>query len=426
MRIHGMNADVPLNPDTSSASCDMDSRYGYVIVSSAFLLMVVMWTAFYSFGIFFKPVLNEFGWTRAVTAGAFSLCSVIQGLLAIAMGGLTDRFGPRVVMTICGVFLAAGYILMSHLNSLWQLYLFFSVILGIGMGGSFAPLMTLTARWFVRKRGMMTGVVVSGTGVGGLAGPPVAEILITHYGWRTSYSILGAAVLVVMVLCAQLLKSAPGHMRKVGCEKDWEEGDRQGIHQVEVAFNDAIRSGKFWTVFAMIFFLGFCIFSVMVHFAPHVTDLGFPQATAANIMAMMGAVCIAGRVVFGKILDRIGSRNGFFIGFATLGVSFFVIVWAGSLGMLYLFAMLFGFGFGACVTCESPLVADLFGLRSHGLLLGVVACGFTFGGGVGPFLAGHIFDAVGKYQAAFFLCAVVSCVSLVLAIALRRPAPKPG
>ena len=106
-----------------------ESTYGYVIVTSAFLLMAVMWMAFYSFGIFFKPVLKEFGWTRAVTAGAFSLCSFIQGLLAIAMGALTDRFGPRLVMTLCGFLLAAGYVLMSQLSSLWQLYLFFSIIL---------------------------------------------------------------------------------------------------------------------------------------------------------------------------------------------------------------------------------------------------------------------------------------------------------
>ena len=95
-----------------------ESGYGYVIVSSAFLLMTVMWMGFYSFGIFFKPVLREFGWTRAVTAGAFSLCSLIQGLLAIAMGALTDRFEPRLVMTLCGFLLAAGYLLMSQINTL--------------------------------------------------------------------------------------------------------------------------------------------------------------------------------------------------------------------------------------------------------------------------------------------------------------------
>ena len=408
---------VPAKPDDDAG---MENRYGYVIVSSAFMLMCVMWTAFYSFGIFFKPVLAEFGWTRAATAGAFSLCSFIQGLLAIAMGGLTDRFGPRVVMTLCGLFLAAGYLLMSQLNSLLQLYLFFSVILGIGMGGSFAPLLTLTARWFIKRRGLMTGLVVSGTGVGALVGPPVAGILISHYGWRTSYIAIGAIVLVMMVLLAQLLKSAPGQMRR-GARAEEGPEKAQSIHLEGVAFRDAIRSGKFWRVFSMVFCLGFSIFAIMVHIAPHVTDLGFTQATAANIMAAIGAICIAGRVVFGRVLDRIGSRRGFAIGFTILGLSFFLVAFAGALSMLYLFALLFGFAFGACVTCESPLVADLFGLRSHGLLLGIVACGFTFGGGVGPLVTGFMFDLVGKYQAAFVLCGFVSCVGLVLAQTLKGP-----
>ncbi len=415
-----MSADARPHLDTSRGPSGAEDRYGYVIVSSGFVLMCVMWTAFYTFGIFFKPVLHEFGWTRAVTAGAFSLSSVIQGLLAIVMGGLTDRFGPRVVMTLCGLFLAAGYLLMSQLTSLWQLYLFYSVILGIGMGGSFAPLLTLTARWFVKRRGLMTGLVVSGTGVGALVGPPLAGILISHYGWRTSYAALGVVVLVVMVVGAQLLKSAPGHLRRGGGEKDGDEASRS-MHQEGVALHDAIRSGRFWKVFAMVFCLGFCIFAIMVHIASHVTDLGFTQATAANIMATIGAVCIAGRVLFGKALDRIGSRRGFVIGFAILGLALFLVASAGTLSILYLFAILFGFAFGACVTCESPLVADLFGLRSHGLLLGIAACGFTFGGGAGPFVTGYIFDFAGKYQAAFLLCAIVSCTGLLLAWLLKQP-----
>lgn len=422
-----MGLGRPMQPNTVHDPSGTDGRHGYVIVASAFILMSIIWTAFYSFGIFFKPVLSEFGWTRAMTAGAFSLCSLVQGPLSITMGGLTDRLGARFVMTLCGVFLAAGYLLMSQLNAMWQLYLFFSVILGIGMGGSFVPLMTVTARWFVKKRGMMTGIVVSGTGVGTLVGPPAAGALISHYGWRTSYAILGGIVLVVMLLCAQLLRPAPGEIRKnepdndqQNDQQDDQQKQQQAIHMQGIDYRDATRSGKFWTAFAMIFCLGFCIFAIMVHIAAHVTDLGFDQATAATVMATIGAVCIVGRILFGKLLDRIGSRKGFVIGFAMLGLSLFLLVSAGTLSMLYLFAALFGFAFGACVTCESPLVADLFGLRFHGLLLGIVACGFTFGGAAGPFLAGYLFDVVGTYQAAFLFCGVVSCAGLLLAWVLRR------
>jgi MFS family permease len=407
---------------------DPENPYGYVIVFSAFLLMTVIWMSFYSFGIFFKPVLADFGWTRAATAGAFSLSSFIQGLLAIVMGGLTDRFGPRIVMTICGILIAAGYLLMSQISSMWHLYLFFSVILGVGMGGSFAPLMTLTARWFIRRRGTMTGIVAAGTGVGGLIGPPLAEALISRYGWRVSYAVIGVVVLVVMILGSQFLRSAPGHNLGAARKGD-QQGDRQpGIQHEGLQFRDAVASKTFWVVFAMVFCLGFCAFVVMVHTAPHVTDIGFSRDTAARVVAAIGMACIAGRVIFGKTLDRIGSRKGFIFGFALIAFSLFLLVFGSSLDMLYLFAALFGFAFGACVTCESPIVADLFGLRSHGLLLGIIACSFTLGGAIGPFLAGYIFDVSGRYQSAFLLCAALSCSGLLLARALkvaRQPASLP-
>jgi MFS family permease len=381
--------------------------------------MTVMWMGFYSFGIFFKPVLKEFGWTRAVTAGAFSLCSFIQGLLAIAMGALTDRFGPRLVMTLCGLLLGAGYLLMSQLNGLSQLYLFFSIVIGIGMGGSFVPMMTLTARWFVRRRGMMTGIVASGTGLGSVIGPVLAGLLISRYGWRTSFAALGVTIFVVMVLAALPLRRAPGHITG-GAAGNGAGEWVPSIQQEGIDFQDAIRSRQFWTVFAMIFCMGFSIFAVMVHAAPHVTDLGFSQATAANVMAVIGIACIAGRILFGKALDRIGSRNGFIFGFAVMAFSLVLVAFCGTLPLLYLFAVLFGFAFGACVTCESPLVADLFGLRCHGLLLGIVSCGFAIGGGIGPLMAGYIFDGLETYQLAFLLCGTLSAIALFLTRTLKH------
>ncbi len=400
-------------PSPTAGSSPVESRYAYVIVSSAFLLMTAIWTGFYSFGIFFKPVLTEFGWTRAATAGALSLSLVVTGLLAITMGALTDRFGPRLVMTLCGLLLAASYFLMSHLSALWQLYLFVSLLLGIGMGGSFVPLMTLTARWFVRRRGMMSGIVAAGGGLGGVIGPLLAGVLISHHGWRTSFAALGVTVLVVVVLGALPLRPAPGHLTV-------STAGGAGIQQEGIGFNDALRSRKFWTLFAVIFMLGFSVFAIMVHMAPHVTDIGFSQATAVNVVAVMGIACIAGQVAFGKALDRIGSRNGFILGSAAMAFSLFLVAVWGTLTVLYIFAVLFGFAYGACITCESLLVADLFGLRCHGVLLSIVSCGCSLGGAVGPFVAGYIFDVAEEYQLAFLLCGTLSAGSVFLGRSLKH------
>jgi len=189
--------------------------YGYIVVGAAFFTMVVIFGVYLAFGVFFKPVLTEFGWTRAMTSGAFSLSMVVHGLLGIVMGGLNDRFGPRIVMTLCGFLLGLGYLLMSQIGAVWQLYLFYGLIIGIGMGGSWVPLLSTVARWFATRRSMMTGIVVAGIGIGTLIVPPVANWLISTYDWRTSYIILGSIVLVVVVLAAQFLRRDPAQMGQV-------------------------------------------------------------------------------------------------------------------------------------------------------------------------------------------------------------------
>jgi len=214
--------------------------YGYFIVGLAFMIMFVLWGAFYAFGIFFKPILKEFGWTRAMTAGAFSLCSIVQGLLGIALGGLTDKFGARLVMTLCGLLLGLGYLLMSQLSVIWQLYLFYGAIVGAGMGGSFTPLMSTVTRWFVRRRSTMTGIVAAGTGFGALIAPPVVSRLVSSYGWRVSYVILGGIILGVVVLCAQFIRRDPVQMGQVVYGDDGERGkvlneDFKGLSLKEAA-----------------------------------------------------------------------------------------------------------------------------------------------------------------------------------------------
>lgn len=409
------NQEVRRSPENNSGFF-----YGYLIVVIAFMIMFVFWGAFYAFGVFFKPILKEFGWTRAMTAGAFSICSIVQGLLGIAMGGLTDKFGPRVVMTLCGLLLGLGYLLMSQLSAIWQLYLFYGAIVGAGMGGSFTPLMSTVARWFIGRRSTMTGIVVAGTGIGALIGPPVVSRLISGYGWRVSYLILGSSVLAVAVLCAQFIRRDPAQMGQVAYGEN-EKGkkilkqDTKGL-----SLREAVSTTQFWIVFGMILSLGFCVFAIMVHIVPHAAELGISAISAANILATIGGASVVGKVLLGRAADRIGSRQIFMIGFILMSAALFMVLPAKGGWILYLFAAVFGFAFGGCISSESPLVAELFGLSSHGLILGVIAFSFLIGGAVGPLLLGYIFDVTGSYQWGFLVCAVISFVGLILTSVLKR------
>jgi sugar phosphate permease len=176
--------------------------YGSIVIVASFCIFVVMYGTRFVFGIFFKPMLTEFGWTRALISGALSLSMVVQGLLAIVMGGLNDRLGPRIVLTLCGFLLGLGCLLMSQISTLWQIYLFYGLIIGVGMSGVLVPLLSTIARWFIKKRNIMTGIALTGIGLGSLIAPPVAHWLISVYDWRVSYSILGCLVLAVGVLAA--------------------------------------------------------------------------------------------------------------------------------------------------------------------------------------------------------------------------------
>ena len=393
--------------------------YGYIVVAAAFCSMVAMYGTRSIFGVFFKPMLAEFGWTRALTSGALSLSMLVQGSLAAVMGGLSDRFGPRVVLTLSACLVGLGYLLMSQIDALWHLYLFYGVIIGVGMSGVLVPLLSTVARWFVARRNMMTGIVVAGIGISGLIAPPLSNWLVSAYDWRVSWIVLGVIVLVVGVLAAQFLKRNPARMERV--PHGGNEGGEQVLKAGAGGFSpkEAVHTWQFWVVVAMFFCLGFCLFTILVHIVPHVTDLGISAASAANVLAVIGGVGIIGNIVLGSTGDRIGNRLVCLIGFILMVADLFWLVSVTEVWMFYLFAAILSFAIGGCTTAESPLVAALFGLRSHGLILGMVSFGFTIGGAVGPFLTGYIFDVTGSYRAAFLVCAAIGIVGLILTALLR-------
>lgn len=393
--------------------------YGYVVVVIAFFIMVVSWGTYSVFGVFLNPLLTSFNWTSAMTSGAFSLSMILSGALGIVMGGLNDRFGPRLVVTICGIFLGLGYLLMSQISALWQLYLFYGVIIGIGVSGLWVPLLSSVARYFTRRRSLMTGIVVSGVGIGGLVVPLVISRLIAAYDWRLSYVIQGITILVFMILGAQFLRRAPNQMGLLPYGEN--EVKQQGLTSETKAFSfkETIHTAQFWLLIFMFFCYGFCIFSVLVHIVLHVIDLGISDINAANILASIGGISVLGNFALGSVGDRIGNRQIFIIGFMLMSAVLFWLMLAREMWMLYLIAVVFGFALGGMATSESPLVARLFGLSSHGLIFGIVGFGHLIGGAVGPVVTGYIFDLTLSYQMAFLTCAAFGVIGLILTVALR-------
>ena len=406
-----------------SNDTDTTFFYGYVVVTAAFVIYLVVFGIHYAFGVFLKPLLAEFGWGRAITSGAFSLSWLLQGLSSILMGRLNDKYGPRMVLTLCGILLSAGFLLTTRIQAGWQLYLTYGVLIGVGTGGVYVPLVSTIARWFTARRSTMTGIAVSGVGFGTFLFSPVANRLISAYDWRTSYTILGIALLGVILLAVQFLRRDPQAMGQVPYSHHGKPKHRPPDEGKLYSLKEAALTREFWLVFGLFFCFGFCHLAVMVHIAPHATDMGKSPSMAAGLVACIGIASIAGKILLGGLGDRRGNKTIYLIGFSMMTVSLLWLIHAREAWVLYSFAIVFGLAYGGNAASQSPLVATLFGLRSHGLILGAVNNGFTIGATLGPVAIGSLFDLMGDYRAAFLVIAAVAVAGLILTLFLKPQKP---
>jgi MFS family permease len=389
-------------------------RYGHVIAASCFGIQAVGVGTYLSYGVLFNPLIDEFGWS-----------------IGIGVGRLNDRFGPRILMTISGVFFSLGYFLLSRLEAIWQLYLFFGIIFGIGLSTVDVIALSTIARWFVRKRGFATGIVKVGTGAGQMTIPFLASILIIRYGWRSSCAIIGVAVLVILVAIAQLLRRDPGQM---GLSPDGNaSGSTDGpITDIEgLTLREAMRTRQFWTICAAMMAIVFCLLTVMVHIVPFAQEINVSPTRAARInvsptraasvLSTIAGVSMAGRFISGLAIDRIGSKRVIMFCFILLIAGLLWLQIATELWMLYLFAVVYGVAHGGFFTAFSPLIAEFFGIKFHGALFGITMFSGNFGGALGPVMAGYVFDITGAYAGAIWICTAIAILGFVL-VALLKPA----
>jgi MFS family permease len=390
--------------------------YGYVIVAAAFLILMTALMPQSTYGVFFEPLLREFGWSRTVISGASALKDIAFGSSCIVTAKLCERFNPRVIVSIWGVLMGLSYFLMSQINSVWQLYFYFGILTAFSMS-VFIALLSIVARWFVKRRGLMTGVVFSGFGLASVIGPPVTNWLIVTYDWRQSFLILGIASLVIMVLAAQFLKRDPqqvGQLPYGASSMEQHASDVWGM-----SLSAALHTRQLWLLCGMYFAFCFCFLAVMVHIVIHGIGLGLTPANAANILAIYGIVGIASVNLMGISGDRFGNRRTLASCFILMLISFFWLLVAREAWQLYLFAVIFGLAWGGMQVLFSPLVAEIFGLKSHGVILGVTSFGGAIGAAAGPLLAGYIFDKAGSYSMAFIICIAVAVIAVVFTLLLR-------
>ncbi|MDP2931691.1 MAG: MFS transporter, partial [Chloroflexota bacterium] len=378
--------------------------YGYAVVAAIFFTSLFMFGAFTSFGIFFKPMSSELGWTRAMTSGAFSLAYVVMGFGNFGAGRLTDRFGPKAVLVTCGLLLGLSYILMSQIGAIWQMYLFYGLLTGAGMSGGDTPVLATLARWFVKRRGTFTGIAKLGAGVGILTVPALVNWLILGSGWRQAFVIVSIISLVGVVTAAMFLKRDPAAVGQLP-DGDTEMPEKKAGTGASRQFSlrEVTGTSQFWIFAGVWFVLVFCVQVVLIHIANHVTDLGISATVAAAVVSTIGGFSLLGRGGIGYLSDRIKPKYAFILAIVFLIGAMVLVQFARQAWAFYFFAAMYGVAHGAIFTVISPVLAELFGLRAIGSIIGAIIMVGTVGGAIGPLVAGRIFDVTGSYQAAFLI-----------------------
>ena len=385
----------------------MDKRY--IIVLGACMTQFMVIGLLISFGVFFKAFEEEFGWSRALISSFTALAMFMMGVFAIFGGRLSDRFDPRIVLCVTGTLFAFGFTMISQATEPWHMFVLFGLFIGAGLATHDVVTLSTIARWFEKRRGIMTGVVKTGTAVGQFAMPPTCAALILTLGWKDAVIVLGVIAGIWLLIAASLVKPAPKPTAAESAEQ------ASGLD-----FSQARRTRQFWTICAIQFLFFPTLTSVPLHLAVHGADLGMTPTLAASLLSVMGAVSAAGRLLVGTYADRIGGRNAYILCFVPLIAALILLVLVSDPRVLFAVVALYGFAHGGFFTVVSPTIAESFGTKALGSIFGpVVFCG-TVGGAISPILIGYVYDVQGSYQLGFMTLACLAVVGLALALTLKR------
>jgi len=401
--------------------------YGWVIVIAALIVSAVLLGSRQSYGVFFKSIGNDFGLNRAVTSGIFSTYMVFSAAFSVLGGWALDKFGPKWTIAMMGFFTALSLFLTSQMHSVWQLYLTYSFVLGMGTGETYTVVGAFVSRWFQKKRGLALGIVNSGGGLGTLIIAPFATYLIVNFDWRTAYIVMGGIAVVVVIGFSMLLKGNPGDIGLLpdGVKPSSAKTEIQAQKEVKpggLSVGQAIKSSQFWFLFIIWLFHGTAVYLISTHIVPHATDVGISAIAAATIISVFSGFNILGGIVVGALSDKIGRRTVAIIcAFIGAGALFWLMWMPNNLWLFYVFAALFGIPFGGISTMVSALASDIFGIRSIGKIMGWLGIAWFAGAAIGPVIGGTIFDVYKSYFLAFLIGAICMLIVILFLAMLTKP-----
>jgi MFS family permease len=378
-----------------------------VLLASIIGLAYGIW---YAYSVFLVALLNEFGWSRSVLAGAFSVFAIVHGCASPLVGYFCDRVCPAIIMAVGSVLLATALYLNSLIEQVWHLYLSFGVATAIAVSlCGWTPSVIVVQKRFPNRLGLALGIVSAGIGVGMLIVVPFCQYLIDSVGWREAFKIFSLVCLAVIFPSALfLLKVGRFEQKEISIDNLVSESSESVVLK-GITLVQAVRGRPFWLMTAAFFFGGVCSQTLHVHQVAYLVDHGMQAMAAAVIVGIVGVASIVGKIGGGWLSDYIERELVYVWGISILVGSVFVLMVVGETGQhygAYFYACLLGIGYSATAALMPAMMSDRFEGSSFGSILGTGLFGSALGSAVGPWMGGFLFDVTGSYTLPFFVAAL--------------------
>jgi MFS family permease len=405
--------------------------YGWVVVAIGFITMMLTMGIFFSSGVLFAAIIADLGWSRASASLPFSVALISYAGTAWLAGRLFDHYGPRRLFPLGAICLGVGLIVSAQMHAPWQLCLSWGVLVAQGYNlAGFAPHLALAALWFTRRRGVATGMILSGASVGGVVIVPTAQYLVDAYGWRMAYTLLGITAMVCLVplnAIWQYHKPADLSLHPDGAPAPSTRLIPSTATSVAVPWTlrRAMGTRHFWLLFVLVCCLGWASNITSVHQIAHMISNGVPSLLAASMIGLLSLLRAASSTIGGGLSDRFGREVIFTVGtlLCCLGLGLLAQLHSpASIWLLYAYALTFGVGNGVFASAYAGATADLFFGPYLGTILGLLELGWGLGGFAGSWFGGYWYDRWGSYHGVFALTigvSLLSCVAMWLAAPRR-------
>jgi MFS family permease len=375
---------------------------GLGVIAVTLALAYGIW---YAYSVILVALLHEYGWSRSVLAGAFSVFTLVHGGVNPLIGALCDRLRPLGLMAAGGAALGLALWADSTIDSPWQLYLCFGVFTAIAVAAAgWVPAIVQVQRDFHDRLGLALGIVSSGVGLGMLLVVPLTQLLIDAYGWRTAFRVLAAVCVLWIVPSSIFMLRLPREIRSQSPVKKNQEKSSPGHSTLA----EAVRGQPFWLMLAAYFFGNICSQTMHVHQVAYLVDQGVTAIVAASVVGVVGAASIAGKIGGGWLSDRVEREIVYMGGIAIMlcaVAALAALEGAPTRWAIYGYAVLLGVGYSATASLIPAMVSDRFGGRHFGAIVGMGLMGSAVGSALGPWMAGYLFDLTGTYMLAFAIAA---------------------